>query len=228
MNLAAFALGGALLAATLALTRWIGGALGSDIGDLLTRNTVRLSLAWYAAAIVLMLFLKPADWAVGREVSGTGTSGTGPSGTGPSGMRVSEGTLPRGWAARWCWTWGLICFLVHLGMAFHYFHHWSHAHAFERTREVARVGEGIYISYLFTLLWAADVAYWWLRPERYASRSPWIDRSLHAFMLFIVLNGMIVFESGPIRWVGVVGFVLLAVAWRVARGGRRSRQAVAA
>jgi hypothetical protein len=190
MNLAAIALGATLLAATLALS----AAFGSDVGDALTRNTVRLSLAWYAAAVGLMLFLEPADWPVGTT---------------------------RGWAARWCWTWGLICFLVHLAMAFHYFHHWSHADAFERTRQVSGVGEGIYVSYLFTLLWCADVAYWWLAPQRYAARSAWIDRTLHAFMLFIVLNGTVVFESGPIRWAGLLGLAALAVAWRLARGGRR-------
>ncbi|HEY1784227.1 MAG TPA: hypothetical protein VGG30_01715 [Pirellulales bacterium] len=205
MNLAAVALGAAMLAATLALSV----ALGSDLGDLLTRNTVRLSLAWYAAAVGLMLFLAPDEWAVGTPVSATGWPG-------------------RGWLARWCWTWGLICFLVHLGMAFHYFHYWSHAHAFERTRQVAHVGEGIYISYLFTVLWGADVVYWWLNPRGYASRPAWIDRTLHAFMLFIVLNGMVVFESGPIRWAGLLGLAVLAVAWRMARGGRRSRQATAA
>ena len=109
-------------------------------------------------------------------------------------------------------------------MAFHFFHHWSHAHAFERTREVSGVGEGIYVSYLFTLLWAADVAWWWLRADRYAVRSVWIDRSLQAFMLFIVLNGTVVFESGPIRWAGLLGLAALSVAWWVAPGGRRSRQ----
>ena len=205
LNLAAVVLGLALLGATLALSV----AFGSDVGDSLTRNTVRLSLAWYAAAVCLMLFLRPGDWAAGTAISVTGWPA-------------------RGWVARWCWTWGLICFLVHLAMAFHYFHHWSHAHAFERTRQVARVGEGIYVSYLFTLLWSADVLYWWLRPDRYASRSPGIDRSLHAFMLFIVLNGMVVFESGPIRWAGLLGLAVLAVAWRVARVGRRSRRTVPA
>ena len=41
--------GGALLAAVLLVSRWLAG----DVGDTLTRNTVRLSLAWYAAALGL-------------------------------------------------------------------------------------------------------------------------------------------------------------------------------
>ena len=82
------------------------------------------------------------------------------------------------------------------------------------------VGEGIYVSYLFTLLWAADVAWWWLQPGRYTNRAAWIDRSLHGFMLFIVLNGMVVFETGAIRWAGLLGLAVLAVAW-LAAGGLR-------
>ena len=62
-NLAAVAIGAAALAATLALTPPIAAAIGADVGDLLTRNTVRLSLAWYVAAVCMMLFLGPADWA---------------------------------------------------------------------------------------------------------------------------------------------------------------------
>jgi hypothetical protein len=183
----AFVIGGAaLLTAVLLLTRWLAG----DVGDTLTRNTVRLSLAWYAVALLLFMQMTASDWIA---------------------------TMPVGRFARWCWTWALVCFLVHLVMAFHYYHHWSHAHAFERTRRISGVGEGLYVSYLFTLLWGVDVLWWWLAPARYQARSSWIDRLLHGFMLFIVFNSMVVFETGPIRWAGVALFVVLPVAWLVAR-----------
>ena len=103
-------------------------------------------------------------------------------------------------------------------MAFHYYHHWTHADAFEHTRRVSGNGEGIYVSYLFTWLWVADAIWWWVRPKQHADRSPWIDRGLHAFMLFIVFNGMVVFESGPIRWAGLLMFLVLPVAWLLSRG----------
>jgi hypothetical protein len=184
----AAAIGGgiALLVAILAGT----SMLADDTGEMLTRNTVRLSLAWYAVALLLIMRLRPADW-----------------------IAMSA----RGCLARWCWTWGVVCFLVHLGMAFHYYHRWSHAHAFEHTREVGGIGEGIYVSYLFTWLWIGDAAWWWTRPQQYAARPAWIDRSLHAFMLFIVFNGMIIFESGVIRWAGAFMFAALAAAWLAAR-----------
>src|SRR5207302_9940910 len=103
--------------------------------------------------------------------------------------------------------------LIHVGMAFQYYHHWSHADAFERTRQISGLGEGVYFSYLFALIWTADALYWWLAPARYAERSAWIDRLLHAFMLFMVVNGMIVYETGPIRWAGVTMFAILSIAW---------------
>ena len=125
--------GAALLATVLLLTRSLAG----DVGDTLTRNTVRLSLAWYAAALCVMMRLQATDWAAMTAL---------------------------GRAARWCWTWGIVVFLVHLAMAFHYFHDWSHAHAFETTRQASGVGEGIFVSYFFTLWWAFDAAAWWLAP----------------------------------------------------------------
>jgi hypothetical protein len=104
--------GAAVLAAVIALTQ----ALAADTGDSLTRNTVRLALAWYLAALCLRLWLSPADW--------------------------TAGTL-RGKFARWCWTWGLLCLLCHLPIALHYFDHWPHVGALERTRQASGVGEGI-------------------------------------------------------------------------------------
>jgi hypothetical protein len=190
----------ALGLATLVATIAVTTAIGCEGNVLLIRNTVRLSLAWYVVAVGAMLFFSPADW---------------------------EAKSVRGRVVRWCWTWALVCFLVHLVLAFQFFHHWSHANAFERSRQMSGVGEGIYGAYLFTVLWMADVAYWWLRPLGYASRSYWIDRSLHTFMLFIVLNGTIVFDKGIIRWAGALGGIALAVAWWMARRTRSARQALA-
>jgi len=182
LNAALFAGGASLCVVVVALSN----SFAADPGDALTRNTIRLSLAWYAAALFLMMRLSPADWRAATLL---------------------------GRLARWCWTWGVICFLVHLAMAFQYFHHWSHAHAFEHTRQVSGVGEGIYFSYLFTLLWLADAAWWRLAPSSYAARPAWLGRALHAFMLFIVFNGTIIYESGPIRWTSAVAFALLAIIW---------------
>jgi hypothetical protein len=161
-------------------------SMAADAGESLTRNTVRVALGWYFAALVLMMWMDHGDW----------TAAT-----------------PIGRLARWCWTWGLAWFLVHVGFAFHVYHRWSHADAFEHTRQISGVGEGLYVSYVFGLVWTADVAAWWLAPAWYAARSRWIDCAQHIFMLFMVFNGTVVFESGPIRVAGIVMFVALALAW---------------
>lgn len=160
--------------------------MSSDLGDTLTRNTVRLALTWYSAALLFMINNRQPDWS-------TATS--------------------RGRLTRWCWTWGMLSYLVHLTMAFHFFHHWSHADAFERTRQVSGTGEGIYVSHLFTLVWVGDVAWWWLSAESYSRRAIWIGRALHCFMLFIVFNGTVVYENGIIRWAGLFVFSVLLLMW---------------
>lgn len=182
----AFPLLGVLFIAAVIL---VSKFFAADVGDALTRNTIRLSLAWYAVALALMTRLRNAeDWCA---------------------------FTPLGKTERWCWTWACLTFVIHVALAFHYFHRWSQTHAFEHTREVSGFGEGLYISYFFTLLWTADAAAWWLAPAWYATRSPWIDRLLHGFMLFIVFNGTVIYEQGPIRWVAAVGFIAIALLWLV-------------
>jgi hypothetical protein len=150
------------------------------LGDDLTRYTVRLSLLYYAAAAGLMLTLRKEDW-----------------------------LSARGQLARLLWTLAWLAYLVHLGMAFEHYHHWSHADAVEHTRQVSGVGAGIYVSHLFTLVWSSDVLFWWLWPTRHADRSVWIDRLLHGFMAFMFFNATVVFETGLIRVAGVVVFLAL-------------------
>src|SRR5439155_22353494 len=125
----------------------------------LTRDTVRVSLAYYAAAAWLMLGLWPADW---------------------------RAESSRGALARWCWTLAWAAYLVHLWVAFQIYHHGSHAEAVAHTEVRSGFGPGIYVSHLFTLLWTLDVAWWWLRPAAYAARPVWIDRLLQGFMVCII------------------------------------------
>ena len=155
-------------------------------GDELIRNTVRLSLLFYAVAVLVMLWLRPTDWDASSE---------------------------RGGLARWAWSLALVAYLVHVLLAIKYAHHWSHAEAIRHTRERSGFGEGIYVSHFFTLVWTLDVVWWWLQPTSYMRRSPWVGRVLHVFMAFIIFCGTVVYETGFIRWAGVVLFVLLGTAF---------------
>ena len=113
--------------------------------------------------------------------------------------------------ARWLWTLACAGFAVHVAAAFDYVHHWSHTAAFAHVEQVSGFGPGIYVSYLFGLIWLADVIWWWADPNGYVSRSKWLDRGIHGFMTFVVFNGTVVYETGFIRWAGIVMFVVLGM-----------------
>ena len=132
------------------------------------------------------------------------------------------------WGRR-LWTLGCLAYLAHVAAAFHYAHGWSHGRAMEhtanRTWEVVgwHFGGGIYANYLFTLLWVADAAAWWLWPNAYFRRPKWKAALLHGFMLFMAFNATVVFGQGPIRWLGLAGALLLAAVWLRARAIRSKR-----
>ena len=106
--------------------------------------TVRMALACYGSSLGLLIAARHA----------------------PDGFRE---------AARLFWTLGCLAYVAHVAAAFHFAHAWSHAQAYEhtadRTEEVIgwHWGGGIYVNYLFTLLWAGDVAWWWGAPRAYAN-----------------------------------------------------------
>lgn len=155
-----------------------------------TRNTIRLALVYYGGAAALMLLLRPGEWGAGR-----------------------------GRLARWGWTLAWVAYAIHVGLAFHFYHDWSHAHAVEHTARRSGFGPGIYVSHLFTVAWGLDAASWWLRPDWYARRPAWIDRALHGFMAFIIFNGTVVFETGVARAGGLGLFAGLGAFWLWARLG---------
>ena len=164
-------------------------------GEWLTRWTVRLALCLYAVTVALRL-------------------------TGPN--------YPR--PARIAWTLGCALFLAHVGCAFHFVHGWSHARAYAETARQTRElfgldwGGGLYFNYLFTIMWVADVAYWWAGGlDAYERRPRQVEVSMHAFIALMAFNGAVVFARGVTRWVAVaitVGLALLALA-RSGRIGER-------
>jgi hypothetical protein len=159
-------------------------------------------------------------------------------------------TTSRPKLARATWTTGCGLFIVHVACAFHFYHHWSHQAAWLKTADETRLilgvafGDGIYFSYLFLVLWVADVVWLWfvetlpthgslhLRSARSAtgvpppvstgSGTPSWRLAVHGFLLFIAVNGAIIFEAGATRIVGipvVLGLAGLAVwcAWKPSR-----------
>lgn len=119
--------------------------------------------------------------------------------------------------ARLAWTLGCLFYLAHVGCAFHYFHGWSHAAAYQRTADETAAttgwkwGGGLYFNYAFTVVWLADTLWWW-RPAA-GRRAHWLATSVQAFLAFMVFNATVVFGHGAIRWFGLAGCALLAVRW---------------
>lgn len=121
--------------------------------------------------------------------------------------------------ARIAWTVGAAAALAHTAVAFHVRHGWSHAAAHadtaRQTREVFGTdwGGGLWVNYAFLALWAADVLWWWTAPGRYLARPRALDGALRGFLLFMFLNGAVVFGRGPVRWAGAVALGLVVHAW---------------
>src|SRR5262249_18531621 len=131
--------------------------------------------------------------------------------------------------ARLAWTIGCTAFLAHVICAFSFYHHWSHSAAYEetarRTEELVGVywGGGLYLNYLFAVLWTVDVVYWWRNLDR--SRGRRIRIAIQVYLAFIAFNATVVFGSGMIRWLGMGATLLLVIlVWRHCK--RQSRPAV--
>jgi hypothetical protein len=158
-------------------------------GDDLTRWSIRAALALLAAALILR------PW-VGR------TAGPGVA------ARFAWG----------CWVASWLIYLAHVAFAFHHYHHWSHAEAVRHVEQRSGFGPGLFVSYLFTLLWTADVVWWAAAPASHARRPAWVGLALDGFVVFMAFNGTVVYETGVIRIAGIVATALLvlsvALAWR--------------
>lgn len=112
------------------------------------------------------------------------------------------------------WTAAFVLMLVHVLLAFHFAHHWSHRSAYEETaRQTAEAfglhwGGGVFANYALLLVWAIEVARWWR--GGFSKAAQW-------FLAFMWFNGAVVFGHGFIRWFGVVAFVALAAVAITAR-----------
>lgn len=129
--------------------------------------------------------------------------------------------------ARLAWTFGALACVAHIALAMHFQHHWSNAAAYaeiaRQTREMIGLnwGGGLYINYLFALVWMADAAWWWIAPYSRAARGRWLSWLVHGFLAFIIFNATIVFKTGATRWSAVAGcMILLGISLMAIRHGR--------
>lgn len=123
-------------------------------------------------------------------------------------------------AARLAWTVACVALIAHVACAFHFYHRWSHIAAYADTaRQTDEVfglnwGGGLYLNYALLIVWVLDVSWWWLRGLNAYRKRPWsIVAAWHLFLLFIIFNSTVIFETGLVRWVGLGVCIGLCVVW---------------
>lgn len=110
----------------------------------------------------------------------------------------------------------VLCFL-HIALAFHLGHGWSHENAWEHTRQTGGYGDGVYVNYAFALVWLADVIWLCVAFDSYFARPRWLSWSVHLFLAFVVINAAVVFGGigSQVRFVGWALLLACAVwSWR--------------
>ena len=126
--------------------------------------------------------------------------------------------------------WGLssLVYLMHVVTAFEFHHDWSHAAASayiaRQTEAIIGVafGVGLWINYAFSAVWIVEALWsrqWTTQCTR--NRATWTV-AVRLFFLFMILNGAVIFTSGPRRWLGIVVMVALVLIWT--RGNKPSIQ----
>jgi hypothetical protein len=154
-------------------------------GEFITRATVWIALLSYAAGASISL-LFPNDFRLlGR--------------------------------ARLAWTVGCIALVLHAASALGYYHHWSQQSAYletaRQTKEIFRLdwGGGLWINYGFITAWIIDTIWWWRGLPAFRCRPRILVAIWHSVFLFMVFNATVVFKTGVLRGLGLVGCLALLV-----------------
>ena len=121
--------------------------------------------------------------------------------------------------SRTAWTLGALLALGHALLAFAVFYGWSHEQARASTMRQTealtglRFAGGIYVNYLFLLVWLGDALWWWVSPRSRATRARAVTLAVHGFIFFIMVNGAVMFADGLARLLGGTAVAVVAMAW---------------
>jgi hypothetical protein len=125
---------------------------------------------------------------------------------------------------RLCWAIACVLLWVHIAVAFHLGHGWSHRAAWEHTRAVGGYGDGIFVNYAFAVVWLIDAVWALFAFDSYRTRPGWLHWSIHGFLAFVVFNAAVVFATTPmLPWI-FGALVLLEVVGHLVRRYRRARK----
>ncbi len=119
------------------------------------------------------------------------------------------------------WLLGCGLYILHVAMAFEVVHGWSHGAAVSHTAEETfrvtgiRRGEGVWVNYLFTLVWIIDCVRLANAKLQSKPTSLAIDVAIQLFFAFIVFNATVVFGPAIYRYLALpigIGFAIAALA----------------
>ena len=119
------------------------------------------------------------------------------------------------------WLVGALLALGHSLGALATFHHGSHLLAMKATAQQThellgiRFGAGLFVNYAFDLVWLVDAMIRMISPAIYSKLPNAYRYCTNGFLIFIAINGAIVFQSDWIRAIGLVGVgILLVLSWQ--------------
>ena len=121
--------------------------------------------------------------------------------------------------AKWIWGAGCDFNSLHILVAFHFTHGWSHAAAVANVTGTSKaligrpIEAGIWFNYTLLIAWIIDAAWLWFGDHSYFRRSKALGYTIHGFIFFMVINGAIVFAPDYVRWPSIAVCGLLGWAW---------------
>ena len=186
------------------------------MGQAITRYTIWLALGLYSCVILSRRIKAIASH--GADVSGSAEE---LHDSRDPGIRANEWSM----AERIGWLLGAVFAGCHVLAAMHVYHQWSHQRAYQHvTEETQRLlgvelGWGIYVNYVFILVWILDATVPLLLPtEHQNAYGTRLRQPIHGFIGFIVINGAIVFTDGVTRWIGLAVlavWLVLGIPWNM-------------
>jgi hypothetical protein len=136
--------------------------------------------------------------------------------------RLREGA----WKA---WALGLALCAIHMALAMSVRYAWHHEAAVRETAAQAAAvfgvtwQGGLYVNYLFLIVWGWDTAWWARSPASYAARPSWQTRTLRTFYFVILFNATVVFASVRGRVAGIALMAILLAVWAATPAGSEPR-----
>ena len=113
--------------------------------------------------------------------------------------------------------------ILHIAVAFHLGHAWSHDAAYEHTERAGGFGAGVYVNEFFLLLWLVELIWMWSSFDSYLRRPAWLNALILGFMGFIYINAAFVFATNFTRIVSAFAMaVSCCFVWRVRGGSART------